>query len=102
MTPYEDHLWSELAAAELLPAVLGAQPLPVAQATPAPVELCEDIHAALIAAYNVMGKALYKFDTRVERADVRNQRARLKALAQALESQHMRPRGQRFKQRGDV
>jgi hypothetical protein len=68
---------------------------------PAPVGLCEDIHGALMAAYNILGKAYDKFDNGVARADIRNQRARLKRLANQLESQHMRPRGQRFKQRGD-
>jgi hypothetical protein len=69
--------------------------------TPAPVGLCEDLHAALVAAYNVLGKALYKFDTGPDRADVHNQRARLKRLANQLEANHMRPRIQRFKQKGD-
>jgi hypothetical protein len=75
-------------------AMLGAQP--------APVELCEELHAAVMAAYNVLGKALYKFESRVDRADVRNQRTRLKALARQLESHHMRPRVARFAQRGDT
>ena len=69
--------------------------------TPAPVELCEDLHAALVAAYNVLGKSLYKFNAGPDRSDVCNQRARLKRLANQLEANHMRPRIQRWKQRGN-
>jgi hypothetical protein len=95
----EQNARAVIAAAELCAAVgLSLDGNPV----PAPVEVCEDIHGALIAAYNVLGKALYKFDNRVERTDVRNQRARLKRLANQLESRHMRPRAQRFRQKGDT
>jgi hypothetical protein len=89
-----------IAAAELCAAV--GLSLDSSSPVPAPVEVCEDIHAAMIAAYNILGKALYKFDDRVSRTDIRNQRARLKRLANQLESRHMRPRGQRFRQRGDA
>jgi hypothetical protein len=69
--------------------------------TPAPVELCEDIRTELTAAWNILGKALYRFDAGPDRRDVVNHRRRIKELIATLESQHTRTTSQRLRTRGE-
>lgn len=69
--------------------------------TPAPVELCNDIHSELCAAWNILGKALYRFDAGPDRRSVIEHRHRIKQLITRLESHHTRKRTRRLRTRGE-
>lgn len=68
--------------------------------TPAPIELCADIHRELTAAWNLLGQALYKFDNRVDRGDVVRHRTKIKELIDTLESRHIPRETNRLHRRG--